>query len=99
MTVGDGRTTIVLEWHGEAELLIYRDNVRLSVTVSLQRKPERPGWTGRWAGSFAAPGPGVLTPGRGLLRLPEGAEAEVMVEGFDALTGKGDLIGIDTAPF
>ncbi len=87
------------EWRGEAELFIYRDGVRVTVALTLQRKPAPPGRAGRWAGSFAAPGPGVLTPGRGVLRLPGGAEAEVMVEGFDALTGKGDLIGIDSAPF
>ncbi|HZQ36014.1 MAG TPA: hypothetical protein VFD32_08780 [Dehalococcoidia bacterium] len=86
-------------WHGEAELLIYRDGVRLAVALELRTKPAPPGKADRWAGSFTAPGPGVLTPGRGLLRLPGGAEAEVMVEGFDALTGKGDLIGIDAAPF
>ena len=99
MTATDREAQPAQEWRGEAELYIYRDGVRLSVAVALVRKPAPPGRTDRWAGSFAAAGPGVLTPGRGLLRLPGGAEAEVMVEGFDALTGKGDLIGIDAAPF
>lgn len=86
-------------WQGEAELLIYRDNARLAVHLDLHRKQTRPGMTGRWAGSFAAPSFSVLTPGRGIVYLPGGAEAEVMVEGFDVVTGRGDFIGIDTAPF
>lgn len=99
MSADDPSAIASREWRGEAELFVYRDNVRLRVALALERKPERPGRTGRWAGSFAAAGPGVLTPGRGVVRLPSGAEAEVMVEGFDALTGKGDLIGLDAAPF
>jgi hypothetical protein len=96
--IADERTA-AQEWRGEAELFVYRDSLRLTVALELQRKPAPPGRSERWAGRFAAAGPGVLTPGRGVLHLPNGAEAEVMVEGFDALTGKGDLIGIDAAPF
>jgi hypothetical protein len=86
-------------WHGEGELFVYRDNARVPVMLELQRKPERPGMSGRWAGSFAAEPFSVLTPGRGIVYLPGGVEAEVLVEGFDVVTGKGDFIGIDAAPF
>jgi hypothetical protein len=54
---------------------------------------------GRWAGTFSAEPFTVLTLGRGLITLPGGVEAEVMVEGFGAVTGAGDFIGIDAAPF
>jgi hypothetical protein len=86
-------------WQGAAELFIYRDNARIPVTLDLHRKPARPGMADRWAGSFAAEPFTVLTLGRGLITLPDGAEAEVMVEGFDVATGAGDFIGIDAAPF
>lgn len=86
-------------WLGEGELLVYRYDQRVPVKLELQRKPDRPGRTGRWAGSFAATSLTVVTPGRGTLHLPGGAEGEVMVEGYDAITGKGDLIGLDSPPF
>ena len=87
------------DWHGDAELLIYRDNARLPVVLDLYRKPAKPGLHDRWAGTFAAERLHVLTPGRGVVYLPDGSEAEVMVEGFDVLTGKGDFIGLAGAPF
>jgi hypothetical protein len=86
-------------WQGDGELFVYRDDARVPVRLDLQRKPDRPDRRGRWAGTFAAKSLTVLTPGRGTLFLPGGAEAEVMVEGYDVVTGRGDLIGLDTAPF
>lgn len=86
-------------WQGEADLFIYRDNARFRVRLDLERRPDRPGMRGRWSGSFTAAPFTVLTLGRGMLYLPDGGEAEVMVEGFDVVRGAGDFIGIDTAPF
>ena len=86
-------------WRGDGELFLYREGARVRVRLELRRVPDRLGRTGRWAGAFAVEPLGVLVPGRGVLVLPNGTEAEVMVEGYDALTGRGDLIGIDTAPF
>lgn len=86
-------------WQGEAELYIYRDDARVAVVVELFRRPAPPGKTGRWSGVFAAEPVRPLTPGRALLCLPEGAELEVMVEGYDAVTGRGDFFGLDRAPF
>lgn len=86
-------------WQGAATLFLYRDSASLPVSLELRRVPDRPGVSGRWSGTFAAAPFTVLTLGRGLLTLPSGAEAEVMVEGFDVVTGRGDFIGIDAAPF
>lgn len=86
-------------WRGEGELFVYRDNIRLRVALDLHHKPSRPGRPGRWAGTFSTQPFGVLTPGRGILYLPDGGEADVMVEGFDVVTGRGDFVGIDAPPF
>jgi hypothetical protein len=90
---------VSMTWQGEAALFIYRDNARIPVQLTLYRKPGRPGMSGRWAGSFSTEPFTILTLGRGIIHLPAGDEAEVMVEGFDLVTGKGDFIGIDAAPF
>lgn len=84
---------------GDSELFLYREGARVRVRLDLRRIPDRPGRTGRWAGTFAVESFTVLIPGRGVLVLPDGTEAEVIVEGYDVVTGRGDLIGIDTAPF
>jgi hypothetical protein len=91
--------TTAQTWTGQGELFIYRDNARFPAEFELQRKPDAPGKRGRWAGRFAVAPLTVLTPGRGIIYLPNGGEAEVMVEGFDVLTGRGDFFGIDPAPF
>src|SRR5579871_3135620 len=91
--LNQGEHAVASTWQGEGELFVYRDDRRVPVALALQRKPDRPGRTGRWAGSFAATALTVLTPGRGTLHLPGGAEAEVMIEGYDVLTGRGDQIG------
>lgn len=87
------------EWQGGGELLVYRDGHAVPVHLQLHRKPHHPLRPGRWAGAFTTAPFVVLTPGRALLTLATGAEAEVMVEGYDTLTGRGDLFGLDRSPF
>lgn len=87
-------------WTGGAELFVYRSGNRQRVTTQLYfNPPASPSLPPTWAGSFESEPFTILALGKAMLTLANGLEAEVMVEGFDSVTGKGNFFGASAPPF
>lgn len=88
-------------WEGEAELRIYATNIRMLVYIRATSNPARiPGLTyPTWSGKFQAEPFTPFTVGRGVITLPDGTEADVLVESFDSLNGEGYFMGAGCVPF
>jgi hypothetical protein len=85
-------------WSGSAELEILRAGFRSEVMVELFTKPTPPGKVRGWGGTFRAEPLLVPAVGRGVVTLPDGDQLEVMVESFDAVTGRGTFFGLGAPP-
>jgi hypothetical protein len=87
-------------WEGEAKLRIYATGVSSPVRVQVHTNPARiPGLTyPTWSGKFSVEPFTPFTAGRGVMIFPNGAEADVMVEGFDVVTGEGYFFGAGVLP-
>lgn len=86
-------------WSGVAELEVLRAGFQGRVALELFTKPTPPGRVQGWGGEFRAE-PMLALPaiGRGVVTLDDGEAIEVMVESFDAVTGKGTLFGLGSPP-
>jgi hypothetical protein len=85
-------------WEGEADLEVLRAGFRGRVVLALFTKPTPPGRVTGWGGEFRAEPLQVPAIGRGVVTLDDGDELEVMVESFDAVTGRGTLFGLGAPP-
>lgn len=85
-------------WKGEAELHIFRAGLVRPVEVAIDFKPTPPGRAQGWGGTFRSEPLVVPATGRAIVSFPNGEEAEVMVESFDAVTGSGNFFGLGTPP-
>lgn len=87
-----------MAWSGEARLEVFRGGFAATVQIDLYRKPSQPGRVPGWGGAFRADPLSVPATGRAAIIFPDGTEADVMVESFDAVTGAGTFFGLGSPP-